>query len=74
MDISDAVVIAVITGLPPTIAAVASLVVSIRNGKKVDEIHKTTNSMSDKLLAVTRSDALQEGHTAGVADEKQRTG
>lgn len=35
---------------------------------KVEEIHKATNSMKDELVAVTRKDALAEGHLAGVAE------
>lgn len=34
--ISDAVIVALITGIPPTLAAIAALVVSLRNSKKAD--------------------------------------
>ena len=64
------VIAAFIATLPATIAAIGALIVSLRNGIKVEEVHKATNSMKDALVAVTRSDALQEGHAAGVAEVK----
>lgn len=62
-----------IAALPATLGAIGALILSIRNGRKIEEVHKATNGMSERLTAVTRSDALQEGHSAGVADEKART-
>jgi hypothetical protein len=38
---------------------------------KVELVHKATNSMHDALVKTTRSDALQEGHAAGVAEQKR---
>ena len=37
---------------------------SMRNGRKIEEVHKATNSMKDELVAATRS----ESHAAGVAE------
>lgn len=34
--ISDTVMVALITGIPPTLAAIAALVVSLRNNKKIE--------------------------------------
>lgn len=53
--------------LPLTITAIGGLLAVLY---KVEQIHRATNSMKDALVATTRSDALQEGHTAGVAEEK----
>lgn len=69
-----AVLIAVIATVPPTLTATGALIVSLKTQDKVEEVRHSTNSMKDALVAVTRSDALQEGHTAGVQDEKDRKG
>lgn len=68
--ISDIVLVALIGGTAPTLVALAGLVVSLRNNKKIEAVHLATNSMKDALVTTTRSDALQEGRTAGVAQEK----
>lgn len=52
------------------ITSVATLIVATRTRDKVETVHKEMNSMKDALVAVTRSDALQEGYTAGVAEQK----
>ena len=65
---SDPVLLAIIASVPPTLASIAALVVSLRNGRKVEEVHKATNSMKDALVAA----AKLEGHAQGVADEKAR--
>lgn len=64
------VLVAVISATPPTVVALANLVASLRNGRKVDQIKAATDGMKDELVKVTRSDALQEGHTAGVKEQK----
>lgn len=76
-----AIIIALIVGAPATISSLGALVVILRTSdkvlvveKKIEEVRHSTNSMKDALVAVTRSDALQEGHTAGVQDEKDRKG
>lgn len=73
----NTVLVAGIAALAPTLLALATLVQSLRNGRKVDEtakrleeVHLATNGMKAELVKVTRSDALQEGHSAGVKDEK----
>jgi len=70
MEISDSVITAFIASIAPTLGSIATLYVSIKNGTKVDEVHKATNSMKDALVATTRSDALQEGRTAGLAEAR----
>lgn len=79
MKVNDLVIVALITATPPTIASVAALVVSIRTSEKVEVVserveivHKATNSLTDRLVSVTRSDALQEGAANEKADEKDR--
>jgi type III secretory pathway component EscS len=69
---TDQVLLAIITAIPPTVAAVAGLIIGIVNRGKIKEIHIATNSMKDALVAATRSEALMEGHAAGVAQEQSR--
>lgn len=72
-----AVIIALIATVPPTITAAGAVVVALRTAWKVDlvaekveVVHKATNSLTAQLVETTRSDAKQEGHTAGVAEQK----
>lgn len=63
---TDPVLIALIAAVPPTLASVAALIVSIVTMRKTEKVHIATNSMKDALVAA----ALKEGHAAGVKDEK----
>lgn len=65
---SDAVIIAVIVAIPPTIAAIAAFLVSLRNSQKADAIHLLMNSRLDELLSATKILA----HAQGVSDEYTR--
>lgn len=68
---NDTVQIALISGLttaaPLVIAQLVNLSVSLRNGKKADDIKKATDGMKDALVAA----ALKEGHAQGVKDEQR---
>lgn len=48
-----------------SLTSAAALVVSVRNGRKIEQVHVATNSMKDELVAVTRKDALAEGLKEG---------
>lgn len=50
--ISDAVMVALITGIPPTLAAIAALVVSLRNSKKADDNSKKLDDSRVEVAAV----------------------
>lgn len=65
---SDQLLVAMIGALPATIASVAALLVSMRNGRKVEEVRKATNHMKDELVAITD----KEAHARGVKDERKR--
>jgi len=52
------------------LAAVGGLIISWSNSRKIEEVHKATNSMKDELVAVTKSDAFQTGITEGRALQK----
>lgn len=80
MKLSDPVAVAIIVAVAPTVTSIGSCMVAVNTSAKVDSVeqkvevvHKATNSLTDRLVTVTRSDALQEGHAEGVADEKART-
>lgn len=44
---------------------------SFMNGRKLNVIHKETNSMKDALVASTAAASLSEGVAKGRADEKR---
>ena len=60
---SDAVQIAIITGLT---SAIPSLVVAWLNNRKITGVHAEMNGMKKALVESARV----EGHAKGVADEK----
>lgn len=71
--------VAIMTGLPATIAAIGALIVALRNGVQVTKntaavegVHKATNSIKDELVAATRVAALAEGVIRGAAEERAR--
>ena len=55
---SDIVTTALMASIAPTLAAVAAVIVSIRNSGKLVEIHTLTNSTLSKALA--RIDNLEK--------------
>jgi hypothetical protein len=67
---SENVILAVIAGLPSTIAALGALYVSIVNGRKVDEVHRATNSMKDELVAVTSKEQRALGRLEGASEAR----
>jgi hypothetical protein len=50
------------------LAALVAAAASLRNGRKIDEVHKATNSMKDELVLTTK----KEAYAAGQKDEKDR--
>jgi hypothetical protein len=66
--LSDTVLVAVLATIPPTLLGAAALVVALKTTKKVEQVHKATNSLTDRLVASTRVEA----HAAGVKEEKER--
>lgn len=65
---SDPVLLALISSVPVTIASVATLIVALRQAKKLEEVRHATNSLTDRLVAA----ALIEGHAGGVREERDR--
>ncbi len=48
---TDATFVAVAASVPPTITALAALIVSVRNGRKSDVIHVLVNSKMTQALS-----------------------
>ena len=69
---SDAAWIALFTALPPTLAALATLISTLRANKKIAEIHTATNGMKAELEAVARKEGKAEGKLEERAEEKDR--
>jgi len=61
----DTIALALIAAAPPTIAAIAALIQSVRNGKKTDVMIKATNGNQTLLIAETEQRARLEGEADG---------
>lgn len=64
--LSEAVQIALIVSITTLITTTASLLVSLRNSRKIEEVHKTINSGLSRQLDT----AQKLGHLEGMADER----
>ncbi len=58
----------IITSLATLVAACGAVAMSFRNSRKIEEVHKATNSLTDRLVETTKTEA----HAAGVKEEKDR--
>jgi hypothetical protein len=70
---SEAVIIALIVAIPTTLTALASLIVSLRNGRKIEQVHLATNSKMDKLLSVTGASEKAKGMKEGLEQGRGET-
>lgn len=71
---SEAVLIALIAAVVPTLlATAATFVISLRNSRKLDEVKNATNGMKDALVEATRIEAIAIGKAEGVEKERVRT-
>jgi hypothetical protein len=61
-----AAVCAALAALISALTGLAGIIISFQNGKKIDEVHKTTNGKMEQLLAITKTAAF----AAGKKDEK----
>ena len=50
------------------VVALCTLCVTLWTNRKVERVHKATNSLTDRLVALTRLEA----HAAGVKEERER--
>lgn len=69
---SDAVAIAMLATIGPTIIGLATLVTSIRNGSKTDNYHKEVNSRMTQLLTTNSSESRAIGKAEGIESERVR--
>ena len=53
------------------LGTIAGAIQSFRNGGKIEQIHKATNSMKDALVASTARASLAEGMAAGLKEGRQ---
>jgi hypothetical protein len=72
---SDAIKIAMIVSIAPTILAVVQLILSLKNSKKLDGV------LADRVRAATdvgraegKAEGKEAGHAEGVADQKATQG
>lgn len=62
--ISDQVLLALITAIPSTIAALGALIVGLRTRREVEQVSKSVDGLLEKNVAVNRSDAAQSATLA----------
>jgi hypothetical protein len=69
------IVIALIASVPPTLAAVAAVIVALRGNAKLADVHLQINSRMDELLRVSNKAARAEGVEAQrLSAEKAENG
>jgi hypothetical protein len=61
---TEAVEIALIVAVPPTIASVAAVIMSIKNGTKIQEVHLGINSRMDELVRASKAQGRQDERDA----------
>ena len=61
---SEAITIALIVATPTTIASLAALIVSIRNGSKIQQVHIGINSRMDELVKASKAQGRQDERDA----------
>lgn len=54
----------VITALATLVAAVGALIVGLRNSRKIEEVHKSTNGKMEQLVTEVRAASFAAGEKA----------
>ena len=57
---TEAVQIALIVAIPPTLLAAGSLVASIKNGARIQDVHLIINSRMDQLVKASKAEGRQD--------------
>lgn len=57
---TEAVEIALIVAVPPTLAATAALIMAVRAVHKIQEVHIGINSRMDQLVAASKAQGRQD--------------
>jgi len=58
----------IITSVATLIAACGAILIGWWNSTKIEQVHKATNSLTDRLVETTKLEA----HAAGVKEEQDR--
>lgn len=64
------VALAIIGGMPATIAAIGAIVIGLRNSTKVTAIAKSVDGVKTELVAATERAAKADGVAEGIATER----
>jgi hypothetical protein len=67
--ISDQVWLALITAVPPTVAAIGGIMLSMRNSRKLDEVK---DGMQSKMMEAQHDKGVADGKAEGIASERDR--
>ena len=59
----------VCTGLATLISSIGALAIGLRNSRKIEQVHRATNSMHDEIVNEVRRSATAEG----VQQERARS-
>ena len=59
----------IITAVATLIASIVAAITSWRNAKRIEHVYIATNSLTDRLVATTKSEA----HAAGMKAEREKT-
>lgn len=62
------IILALVAAIPPTLTAIISLIMTLRNTDKLNEIHVSLNSRLSELVAasITQGRQVERDNTAGV--------
>ncbi len=60
-----------ITSIAALLGVCGTLFISLRNSRKIEQVHIATNGMKDHLVAVTAAASKAEGNLEGRAELKQ---
>ena len=69
---SETVQIALIVSIAPTLAAVAGIIVSFKNNKKLDALHIDINSRLSAALKSERALGVEEGRRFQTEDDEAK--
>jgi hypothetical protein len=70
---TDPVAIAMIVAIPPTIASVAALIMSIRNGNKIQDVHLSLNSRLSELVLASKAQGRQDERDSRSPESGERS-
>ena len=62
----------IITSVATLIAACGAILIGWWNARKIEEVHKATNSMKDELVAATAKSSKAEGLKEGRDERRPR--